>query len=158
MACAKSGTPVVSTLSQSAPEGVPVEFEFDSLDDRPVSAQATRGKPTVLAFVTTSSLPSQAQVDFLIAMARHDGDRTNYAVVAVEPGQSRELVDLYRKALSLPFPMAMADPRTLEGRGCFGDVSAVPTVVMLDRAGRLVWRSDGRVAKSAELRARLRGL
>jgi hypothetical protein len=42
-----------------------LEFEFDSLDERPVSSAAMRGKPSVLAFVTTSSLAAQAQVIFL---------------------------------------------------------------------------------------------
>jgi hypothetical protein len=148
-----------------APAGVsavalhaPVEFEFDSLDERPVSSRATRGKPTVLAFVTTGSLSAQAQVDFLVAMAKNDGEKVNYAVVALEANDSRELVEMYKKALNIPFPVALADPQTLSGAGPFGDVSAVPVTVMLDRAGRPVWRVDGRVAKSEELRKAMRGL
>jgi len=164
LAAACAGTPA-APASAPAPPGVstvaehsPVEFDFDSLDERPVSAEAMRGKPTVLTFVDTGSLPAQAQVDFLVAMAKHDGGNVNYAVVAVEPSASRELVELYRKALGIPFPVAMADAQTIEGRGPFGDVSAVPVTVMLDRAGRPVWRVDGRVAKSAELRKALKGL
>jgi hypothetical protein len=146
--------PLVSapTLAQ------PVDFVFDSLDTRPVSAEATRGKPTVITFVTTASLPAQAQVDFLVAMARHDAERINYAVVALEPREDRELVELYEHALKMPFPAAMADPQTLAGAGPFGDVGAVPITVILDRAGRVVWRVEGRVAKSDEIRAALRGL
>jgi hypothetical protein len=138
--------------------GAPVDFRFDSLDEQPVSAEATRGKPLVLTFVTTSNLAAQAQVDFLVAMARHDGDRVNYAVVALEQHDNRELVELYKKALSIPFPVALADAQTLAGRGVFGDVSAVPVTVVLDRLGRVAWRVDGRVARSQELRAALRGL
>jgi hypothetical protein len=141
-----------------APTGAPVDFDFDSVDDRAVSARSTRGKPAVIAFVTTSSLPSQAQVDFLVAMARHDGDRVNYAVVAVEPAASRELVEVYGRALGTPFPVAMADSATLAGGSAFGDVSGVPITVVLDRAGRIVWRADGRVARSDELRGVLHGL
>ncbi len=136
---------------------VPVEFAFDSLDERSVSGGATRGKPTIVAFVTTASLAAQAQVDFLVAMSRHDGDRVNYAVVAMEDRDSRELVELYKKALSIPFPVAMADAPTLAGSGAFGDVRAVPVTVILDRKGRVVWRLAGRVSKSEELRAALRG-
>lgn len=136
----------------------PVDFDFDSIDERPVSARATRGKPTVITFVTTSSLPSQAQVDFLVAMAKNDGERVNYAVVAVEPGESRELVEVYGRALGTPFPVAMADSTTLAGGGAFGDVSGVPVTVVLDRSGRIAWRADGRVARSDELRGVLRGL
>ena len=141
-----------------AASGLPVDFDFDSIDDRPVSAQATRGKPTVVTFVTTSSLPSQAQVDFLVAMAKNDGDRVNYAVVAVEPPDTRELVELYRRALGAPFPMAMADSAALAGGGAFGDVTGVPVTVVLDPSGRIAWRADGRVARSDELRGVLRGL
>jgi hypothetical protein len=37
-------------------------------------------------------------------------------------------------------------------------VSSVPVTIILDRAGRPVWRVDGRVAKSDELRKGLSGL
>lgn len=136
----------------------PVEFAFDSLDDRPVSSEATRGKPTVLAFVNTGSLPAQAQVDFLLVMAKHDGDTVNYAVVALEARENRELVELYRKSLGIPFPVALADDATASGGGPFGDVTAVPVTVILDRAGRIVWRVAGRVVKADEMRVSLRGI
>lgn len=136
--------------------GPPVDFAFDSLDARQVSSDATRGKPTVVTFVTTGSLPSQAQVDFLVPMSRNDAERVNYAVIALEPDGQRELVEMYARALSIPFPVALADARTRAGTGAFGDVSAVPVTVLLDRVGRIVWRADGRVAKSAEIRAALR--
>jgi hypothetical protein len=142
----------------TVPLGTPVEFAFESLDERLVTAQAALGKPTIIVFVTTSNLPAQAQVDFLVAMANHDRGSTNFILVALERRDSRELVEIYRKALSVPFPVAMADEATLSGRGAFGDVSAVPVTVMLDRAGRIVWRVDGRVAKGGELREAIRGL
>ncbi|HXN33203.1 MAG TPA: TlpA disulfide reductase family protein [Polyangiaceae bacterium] len=163
LACGPSSPPLVNPVggdyAAAAPApSSPADFTFDSLDGRPMSAEATRGKPTVLAFVTTGNLASQAQVDFLVAMARNDGDRINYAAVAIEDRDSRELVELYKKALSIPFPVAMADPQTLAGGGAFGDVRGVPVTVILDRRGRVVWRADGRLAKSDELRAALRGL
>lgn len=136
----------------------PVDFAFDSLDDRPITAEATRGKPTVLAFVTTESLAAQAQVDFLVAMAKNDGDRVHYAVVAVDDRDTRDIVELYKRALSIPFPVAMADASTRAGAGAFGDIRAVPVTVILDRGGRIVWRADGRLAKSDELRGAMRGL
>jgi len=101
-----------------------VDFAFESLDDRPVSSDATRGVPTVLAFVTTSSLSSQAQVDFLVAMAKHDldptgspaRDRVHYAVVALESNENREMVALYQKALSIPFPWRWPTRRRSQAR------------------------------------------
>ncbi len=155
-AVADRAPPIVGASNVAA--RAPLEFSFDSLDDRPVSAQSTRGKLTVIVFVTTGSLAAQAQVDFLVAMAKHDGDRVNYAAVALEHRESRELVEMYAKALSIPFPVAMADGLTLAGGGSFGDVSAVPVTVLLDRAGRVAWRVDGRVARSDEVRAAMRAL
>jgi hypothetical protein len=151
--------PGASTVSLSPP----IEFAFDSLDERAVTSASTRGAPTVLTFITTSSLSSQAQVDFLIAMAKNDGKANggkdvHYAAVALEGADSRELVELYKKALSIPFPVALADARTQAGGSAFGDVSAVPVTVLLDGAGRMAWRIDGRVVKSDELRRELRGL
>jgi hypothetical protein len=155
-ASASAAVPGVST-SAYAP---PVDFAFESIDERPVSSEAMRGMPTVLSFVTTSSLSSQAQVDFLVAMAKHDQgvEKVRYAVVALEPSGNRELVEMYKKALSIPFPVALADGPTLAGASPFGDVSAVPVTVVLDRAGRVAWRIEGRVVKSQEMRAALRGL
>jgi hypothetical protein len=155
---AKADAPAPGVSVALSAASSPVDFAFDSLDDRAVSAQTTRGKPTVITFVTTSNLPSQAQVDFLVAMARNDGELVHYAVVAVEPPDARELVELYRRGLATPFPVAMADSATLAGDGPFGDVTAVPVTVVLDRAGRVAWRADGRVARSDELRRVLRAM
>lgn len=140
------------------PAGPPVSFAFDSLDDRAVSSEVSRGKPTLLAFVTTGSLPAQAQVDFLVAMSARDGDQVFYAVVSLDPRENRELVEIYRKSLGVKFPVAMADDATRAGTGPFGDVTTVPVTILLDRLGRVVWRVDGRVAKSDELRKAMRGL
>jgi hypothetical protein len=164
-AAAASGCTSTATAPPAAPPGAstvplrpPIEFAFDSLDERSVSSQTTRGKPSVIAFVTTGSLPAQAQVNFLVGMAKRDADRVNYAVVALEPRENRELVEIYRKALSVAFPVALADASTLGGESAFGDLSAVPVTVVLDRAGRVVWRTDGRVVKNDELRRAMQGL
>ena len=58
-----------------------------------MSSAATRGKVTVIVFVTTGSLMAQAQVDYVVAMANRDGERVNYLLVAVETRDNRELVE-----------------------------------------------------------------
>jgi len=157
--CGGSPRAAPGLSAPGAPASSPgVDFAFDSLDERPVSAAATRGAPALIAFVTTSSIPSQAQVDFLLAMAKHDADRVHYAVVALEPKENRELVEMYAKALSIPFPVAIADMATIAGQGPFGDVQRVPATVLLDRRGHIVWRAAGRVAKANEIREAMRGL
>jgi hypothetical protein len=148
--------PPVVGVSAQPDNRAPIDFEFDSLDNRPVNAASTRGAPTVLAFTTTWDLMSQAQVDFLVKMAKHDGAAVHYALVALQESKDRELVEVYSQKLGVDFPVALADAATIAGGGPFGDVHNVPTVVVLDAEGRLVWLHPG-VAKASEIRAAMHG-
>jgi hypothetical protein len=141
------------------PEGVsaPIEFKLDSLDDREISTGTVAGKPTVIAFVTTWDLSSQAQVDYLVPMAKKDGAQVNYVIVALQEPQDRELVEVYAHHLGVTFPAAMADAELIAGGGSFGALKAVPTTVILDRAARMVWRHVG-IARPQEIREGLSGL
>ena len=132
-----------------------LSYLFDSLDDRPVSSSAFRGKPTVLAFVASDDLASQAEADFLAVMAKHDGDKVNYALVAVEAPERRELVENFRAFFESKFGVSlrtgMADKDLLLGLGPFGDVRRL-TVIVLDAGGKVAWQKTG-IAKSEEIRA-----
>jgi hypothetical protein len=145
-----------SHIDVKDPEGA-VNFVFDSLDARPVTGSATRGKPTVMAFITTYDLGCQAQVNYLVAMAKNDAEKTNYVIVALEKREERELVEVYRTNLGVTFPVALADEPTIGGGGPLGDVHKIPTVVVLDRDGKIAWKKTG-LAKSEEIRAVLHGL
>jgi hypothetical protein len=141
----------------STPIDKPITFVFDSLDERPVSSDAMRGKPSVLVFVTTGDLTGQAQVDYLVAMAKNDKEKVNYAVVALHPRREIVLVDTYVRALKVEFPVALGDASAITSAGPFGDIPAVPTIVILDRETRIVWKHTG-LAKSEELRSHMHGL
>jgi hypothetical protein len=135
----------------------PVTYAFDPLDERPVSSAAHRGKPTILAFVTTGDIVGQAQVDYLVAMAKNDGAKVNYALIALHPRKEIMLVEAYLSALKVEFPAALGDPSVMAPQGPFGEFAAVPTVVILDRDGKIVWKHTG-LAKADELRGRMRRL
>jgi hypothetical protein len=141
----------------SVPLDTPIKYVFDSLDERPVSSDAMHGKPTVLAFVTTGDLTGQAQVDYLVAMAKNDKEKVNYALIALHPRREIILVDTYVQTLKVEFPVALADAAAMGDKGPFGEIPAVPTVIVLDREGRIVWKHTG-LAKSDELRAHMHGL
>lgn len=130
---------------------------FDPLDDRPVTSAAHRGKPTILALVTTGDIIGQAQVDYLVAMAKNDGTKVNYALIALHPRKEIVLVEAYISALKIEFPVALGDASAMAPSGPFGEISAVPTIVILDRDGRIVWKHTG-LAKADELRGHMRRL
>ena len=153
------GPPVgISTKEGSSPPiDKAVSFAFDSLDERPVTSESMRGKPTVIAFITTGDIVGQAQVSYLVHMAKNDGERVNYVVVALHPRKELILVDSYRRTLGVEFPVALGGPSATTAAGPFGEIPAVPTIVILDRDGRIVWKHTG-LAKSEELRGHMRGL
>ena len=64
--------------------------------------------------------------------------------------ENRPLARIFRDAVGLPFPLAMADAAAIAGRGAFTGIDTVPSVVVLDHEGREVWRKVG-VAHADEL-------
>jgi hypothetical protein len=155
-----AGPPIgVSTQEGTATlPSEPTTYAFDPLDDdRPVSSEIHRGKPVVMAFITTGDIICQAQVGFLNAMAKNDGDRVAYAVIALHPRREIVLVEAYRKSIGIEFPLALADGSVTAPRGPFGEIPAVPTVVVLDRFGKLVWKHTG-LAKVDQIRAHVKDL
>jgi len=153
IAACKSATPDAPPLvgTSTPTSDAPAVYTFDSLDARPVSSDAFRGKPTVLSFITTGETKAQAQVVFLVKMAENDGDKVNYALVALQDPAARELVEVYAKFCHVTFPVAMGDPSKLANDGPLGNVSAIPTTVILDAGGHVVFRSSG-VIPAKELR------
>jgi hypothetical protein len=159
--CGSSPPPATTPVGVSdSASNVAIDFTFDSLDERPVTSAATRGKPTVLVFVQPMDVWSLGQVDYLAAMAKNDGGRVNYDIVVLATRATREVVEAYKAYMhkrGIDFPIALADDATIDGVGPFGALK-IPTTVLLDRGGRIAWRADGRLAKSDEIRAQMKGL
>lgn len=136
-------------------EGKPVVYAFDSLDERAISSEAMAGKTTVLVFVTTGSIDAQAQLGYLVAMSAHDGARVTYAAVGLHPRREMALVDALARTVRATFPFGLGDAAVLSGPASpFGEIGAVPTTVVLDAKGRLVWKRTG-LAKADEIRAHM---
>jgi hypothetical protein len=151
--------PIGRTPPPTLPTG-PVTFEFESVDDSSVSAPAFRGKPAVLAFLTTDSLAGQAQATILARLAVSTGDSVRFAIVALEAPEQHELVQgfvgFFRDKAHAPLLGAMADADTRLGQGPFGDVRGLP-VVVLDAAGRIAFRKSG-VVQPPEITLVLRAM
>jgi hypothetical protein len=119
--------------------------EHDTFDSR-----STRGRATVLLFVTTYDLASQVEAQRLDRIIRRQRPRANAAAVVLEARQYAVLAETFRASLGLSYPICLADDRTRAGRGPFGRLTRVPTVVVLDRSGIEVWRKEG-LASSREM-------
>jgi hypothetical protein len=156
--CAKQGgsRPTQPTEGAPAPQrGAPIEYAFESLDDREVSLAALKGRATVLVFIATYGDASIIQARFLKRVLNEHTPRFNAVGIFMEPIDNRPLARIFRDAAVLPYPLAMADAETIAGRGPFTGIDTVPSVVVLDTEGREVFRKVG-VAHPDELEKAIR--
>jgi len=116
--------------------GEPVEFAFGVLDGSVVSSESSHGRSTALLFVTSYDLPSQVVVRRLDELARRHKPRFNAVVVVLENPENSVLVETFRDSLHLTCPVAMADLNELRAHPRFRSIDRVPTLLLLDRAGR----------------------
>ena len=114
---------------------------------------ALKGRPAILIFITTYDLASQAQARFLSTFHRHRHD-VGAAAIMLEFEDNRPLVVMFRDSLGLRYPVVLGDADAIAGKGPFGDVS-VPTTILLNAAGRIVWRRPG-IVTDAEMEDALR--
>jgi len=121
----------------------PVVFSFPGAGDSEVNSATTRGRVTALVFVTTYDIASQIVLRRVADAIARFTPRANAAAVVLEPPLYVDLLPAYRESLSLPYPVVMADFATQQGQGQFGGIQRVPTLVVLDREGREVSRSQG---------------
>jgi hypothetical protein len=131
-----------SALEQG-PRSEPLEFSFPGGEDLVVSSATTRGRVTALAFVATYDMASQLLLRRLADVIVRFTPRANAAAVVVEAPRYADLLPAYRDSLQLPFPVVMVDFVTQQGQGPFASIQHVPTLVVLDKAGREVARRQG---------------
>lgn len=144
--CYRSDGP--SSAPASVAAGDPVQFTFGTIDGGELSSDTTRGRSTLLLFVTTYDLPSQAEALLMRDVVARHKPRANAGVVMMEPPHSAGLAQVWRDSLKLDVPVAMASPSLLAGESSLGRVSGVPTLVALDRRGRLVTRREGALSEA----------
>lgn len=123
--------------------GQPVMFTFGTVEGGELSSDTTRGRTTALLFVTTYDLPSQAEAQLLAQVLGRHRPRANGGIVMLEPPRSAPLAQVWGESLGLHLPIAMASPTLLEGVSPLGHVNGVPTLLVLDRRGRLRARREG---------------
>jgi len=128
---------------EQGPSSEPLEFSFPGGGDLVVSSETTRGRVTALAFVTTFDMASQLLLRRLADVLVRFTPRANAAAVVVEAPRYADLLPAYRDSLRLPFPVVMVDFGTLQGQGPFAGIQRVPTLLVLDKAGREVARRQG---------------
>lgn len=133
-----------NSAGENQPEyGDPVQFMLGTIDGGELSSDSTRGRTTVLLFVTTYDLPSQAEAQLLRDVLSTHKPVANAAIVMMEPPRTAPLAQVWADSIGVKLPIAMASPVLLAGESQLGRIVGVPTLLVLDRRGRLVARSEG---------------
>lgn len=137
-----TSTPTAPAVAAEA--GAPLVFAFPDVRGKAdLTGESLRGRISVIGFVTTYDLPSQAQVRYLNQLAREHVPRLNVALLVLEPPENREIAAAFADMLGLKYPVAMADAPTIRGEGPFAGLHHVPSLVILDREGRERFRYLG---------------
>ncbi|HEY6558150.1 MAG TPA: TlpA family protein disulfide reductase [Polyangiaceae bacterium] len=155
-ACACRPVPDEAAPAKSARRASPaIRFSYGTTQGGELGHAQTYGRATALLFGTTFDLASQVQASRLNELVHRFRPRVNVGAVMLEPPKYALLADAFRTSLQLDYPIALADDETRRGEGPFGRLDRVPTVVVLDAAGREVWRKSG-VVPVPELEQALR--
>lgn len=141
--CVSTSAPAPVAVAPEPPRGEPLEFSFSGSEQEVVSSATTRGRVTLLVFVTTYDMASQVLLRRIGEVMVRFVPRINVAAVVMEAPRYAELLPAYRDSLQLPFPVVMTDFATQQGQGPFASIQHVPTVLVLDRMGREVARRQG---------------
>lgn len=129
--------------------GEPLQFTFGTITGGEVSSDTTRGRTTALLFVTTYDLPSQAEAQLLRDVVSTHKPVANAAIVIMEAPQTAPLAQVWADSIGLKWPIAMASPSLMAGESQLGRISGVPTLLVLDRRGRLVAKNEGALGRAA---------
>ena len=127
-----------------AEAGAEVDATLPLLDGGEIALPSLRGKPLVIHFFTTWSLPAQGDLDELRA-ARAARPKGSFAIVGVGLDKDGyKLIAPYRDAARIDWLVALPTAELSAGKSVFGDImAAVPSTVIVDASGHVAWTHRG---------------
>ncbi len=115
------------------------EFKLKDLDGKDLSLDPSKGKVVLLNFWATWCGPCREEIPGLIALQERYKDRLQIIGLVVDDDDDKEV----RKVVDsegINYPVALADDKT---RFEYGGIAALPTVFLINPAGRVVQKHVG---------------
>ncbi len=141
--------------SASRSEAEVLEYSFPGIDGETISSKQHRGRVTVLLFVTTFDVLSQAQAQRLEDLYRTHSPRINALAIVMEAPRYVDLARSFRDVVGLHFPVAIASREQVARQGSLRQIQQVPAWIVLDSAGRVRGAAVGEISPE-ELREAVR--
>lgn len=141
--CVDAGPLPIAEAPAPEPGGPAVSFNYETTDSGRLRSSELQGRLTVIALVATYDFASQAQMKVLGLVQRNHTPRVNVAAIALDPPENKPLVIAFAQSVRANFQVGIGDQATIEGRGPFKGLRGVPSIVILDREGREVFRHTG---------------
>lgn len=126
-----------STASQARP-AMP-DFRLPTADGRNLAAEDLRGRVVLYEFWATWCTPCHVQVEILKELYPKQKTR-GVEFVGVATGEPAEVVREHLAKHASPYPVVIDTEETV---GNALEILGLPTLVVVDGAGRIVWRHTG---------------
>ena len=120
------------------PDAAP-EFKLETLDGKPLSLAASRGKVVLLNFWATWCGPCRAEIPDLIVLQEKYRDQLQIIGLTVDDDDASIIKEVVAET-RINYPVAMSPP---EVRMQYGGIAALPTSFVLDTQGRVVQKHEG---------------
>jgi thiol-disulfide isomerase/thioredoxin len=120
------------------PDAAP-DFKLESIDGKPLTLAAARGKVVLLNFWATWCGPCRAEIPDLIELQRRYNDKLQIIGLTVDEDDP----DVVKQAVAetgINYVVGMSSP---EVRKSYGGIAALPTSFVLDTEGRAVQKHEG---------------
>ena len=116
-------------------------FQLDDIDGKPVRLEDLRGKTVLLNFWATYCVPCLTELEAYRGLQmRHGDEGLRIIAVSVDAPQTAARARSFARSRAFPFVVVL-DPEQEAYR--LYNVSTMPTSVLIDAQGRIVWRKEG---------------
>jgi len=142
IACGDSSTP------KQKNEKLAPDFSLTSLDGKKITRDSLKGKVVILDFWATWCPPCRAAIPHLVELYKKYGNQGLVIVgVSLDRGGKEEVAD-FAERNHIDYNLVMgANNAILKD---FGDVSSIPTIIILNQQSEIIFKAVGYNAEIAQ--------